>query len=125
MFLRPRGQNKSNPFFAAATVVSADSQALFAPANRDTSSKAPRCFRLRRRFAAFPKAGALPVAVPEISALPYGGRFHPVGLSHYTTKTIPRKSFPAAEVKTPRSLFKAPGCYVSLVLFYWPSRASK
>ena len=53
MFLRPRGQNKSNPFFAAVTVVSADSQALFAPANRDTSSKAPRCIRHRRRIGAF------------------------------------------------------------------------
>ena len=39
--------------FSTITVVSADSRALFAPANRDTASKAPRCIRHWRRIGAF------------------------------------------------------------------------
>ena len=56
MFLRPRGKNKISIHFSyAVTVVSADSRALFAPANRDTF--AHRCpSRFQRIFAA-PKAG--------------------------------------------------------------------
>ncbi len=48
------------------TVVSADSRALFAPANRDTSSKPPRCFRHWRRVSGFLEISSL---FPPLAAL--------------------------------------------------------